>query len=294
MTNTEHGQILASKLFRFLVGPERKEFVVHSLALSRLSRALDALVNGKMSEACEGTAVWDDMDPDTFVRFTEFAYSGDYTTPEIELRTEPDEHTRDQLSPKAGRFVQWGTDEEVEELLTYYKTHRALGRDNVVQRFIEASYPSPGPVFNPQRVKERDMDYKKLLLCHIQLYIVGDKYCIPDLTALTTHKLHRTFVASYDPYELQRTFRDAYDAYEPQGIADATRYAYANTVQGDKLRTLLSHNIASGFHGFKISISYPAIRGLLEESADIAVDVAIHLAEDIDELNRAHYKIAGR
>ncbi|RYO89826.1 hypothetical protein DL766_005142 [Monosporascus sp. MC13-8B] len=274
MTNSEHGELLTSKLFRFLVGPERKEFVVHSLPFSRLSRALDTLINGEMSEACEGTAVWDDMDPDTFVRFSEFAHSGDYTTPKIELRTEPHEHTRDQMSPKAEKPLQRDADEEAGALWIDYKSRKEMHEDSLgdVRRFITASYPSPGPVFSPQRVEEPEMDYKKLLLCHIQLYIVGDKYCIPDLTALTTHKLHRTFLASYNGYKLQ------------EDIADATRYAYANTVKGDKPRTLLSHNIASGFNGFKVFIRHPAIRGLLEESGERAIDVAIHLAKDIDEL----------
>ncbi|RYP15278.1 hypothetical protein DL765_005802 [Monosporascus sp. GIB2] len=110
--NTEHGELLTSKLFRFLVGPERKEFVVHSLPFSRLSRALDALINGDISEACEGIAVWDDMDSDTFVRFSEFAHSGDYTTPKIELRTESYEHDRHQMSPKTENPLQWATGKE--------------------------------------------------------------------------------------------------------------------------------------------------------------------------------------
>ncbi|RYP30222.1 hypothetical protein DL767_006369 [Monosporascus sp. MG133] len=197
-----------------------------------------------MSEACEGTAVWDDMDPDTFVRFSEFAHSGDYTTPKIALRTKLYEHPRDQM-------MQLATGEELEALLTYYETRSEVRKANLrdVRRFVAASYPSPGP-----------------------LYIVGDKYCIPDLTALTTHKLHRTFLASNNDYEVQ------------EDIADATRYAYANTVKGDKLRTLMSHNIASRLNGFKVFIHHPAIRGLLEECGEIAVDVAIHLAKDIDEL----------
>ncbi|RYP77566.1 hypothetical protein DL770_007067 [Monosporascus sp. CRB-9-2] len=217
-----------------------------------------------MSEACEGTAVWDDVDPDTFVRFSEFAHSGNYTTPKMELRTEPHERTRDPMSPKAEREepLQSAADKEPEMLWIDCKTR------NDIRKGIE----EPG----------MDMDYKKLLLCHIQLYIVGDKYCIPDLTALTTRKLHRTFLASRNGYELL------------EDIADATRYAYANTVKGDKLRTLLSHNIASGFNGFNFFIRHPVIRGLLEESGEIAVDVAIYLANDIDELSIRFSKGTGK
>ncbi|RYO98324.1 hypothetical protein DL764_007125 [Monosporascus ibericus] len=273
MTNTEHGQGAQLEAFRFLVGPERKEFVVHSLPFSRLSRALDVLINGTMSEACEGTVVWDDMDPDTFVRFSEFAHSGDYTTPKIELRTEPFEHTGGQMSIKAEELSQWAADDEEEAFSIDYKTRKEMRKGSVhdVRRFIAASSPPPGPVSNPQRVEEPGADYKKLLLCHIQLYIVGDKYCIPDLTALTNHKLHRAFQASCDGYQ------------HLEDIADVARYAYTNTVKGDKLRTLLSHNIASRFNGFKGFIHHPVIRGLLEESGEIVVGVAIHLAKGIDE-----------
>ncbi|RYP43002.1 hypothetical protein DL768_010144 [Monosporascus sp. mg162] len=135
----------------------------------------------------------------------------------MELRTEPHEHTRDQMGPKAEEkeLLQLAADEEPEKLWIACKILMDMSKGSLhdVLRFIAPSYRSRGRVFNPQRVEEPAMDYKKLLLCHIQLYIVGDKYCIPDLTALTTHKLHRTILASYNGYELL------------EDIADATRHA---------------------------------------------------------------------
>lgn len=62
---------------------------MHSHAVSRLSNPLNSLINGDMTEAREGIVVWDDMEPDTFVRVLEFAYRGDYTTPKLEPRAEP-------------------------------------------------------------------------------------------------------------------------------------------------------------------------------------------------------------
>ena len=38
-----------------------------------------------MSEAKEGCSSLEDVDTDTFVRFSEYAYSGDYTVPEPEI-----------------------------------------------------------------------------------------------------------------------------------------------------------------------------------------------------------------
>ncbi|KAM0426159.1 hypothetical protein ACHAPT_008503 [Fusarium lateritium] len=76
---------LASKPFVFVIGEERKEFHVHKELIGQLSPVLNALVNGKMKEACEGRVEWLHVDVDTFVRFAKFAYSGDYTPAEPEM-----------------------------------------------------------------------------------------------------------------------------------------------------------------------------------------------------------------
>lgn len=73
---------MSSKPFRFFVGDEKKEFTIHKTVVTHHSEPLTALVDGPMLEAKEGFAVLKDIDPDTFVRFCEYAYKGDYTSAE--------------------------------------------------------------------------------------------------------------------------------------------------------------------------------------------------------------------
>jgi hypothetical protein len=72
-------------LFTFQVGPDRKEVMVHSSALAELSPSLNTLINGEMVEARSKCIDWADVDMDTFFRLCQFAYSGDYTTPQRSL-----------------------------------------------------------------------------------------------------------------------------------------------------------------------------------------------------------------
>lgn len=72
-------RIASSVPFRFLVGPNGREFTIHSALLSHQSPVLDKLVNGGFSEAAEKCVTWDSVDEDTFIRFWQYAYTGKYT-----------------------------------------------------------------------------------------------------------------------------------------------------------------------------------------------------------------------
>ena len=56
--------------------------MMHAELLAQQSKALGVLVHGSMKEAVDMVAEWPDYDPDTFVRFWQFAYTGDYDDPE--------------------------------------------------------------------------------------------------------------------------------------------------------------------------------------------------------------------
>lgn len=49
--------------------------------MAEQSPALRALVSGFMEEAQIGTAIWEKVDEETFSRFAEFVYTGDYPPP---------------------------------------------------------------------------------------------------------------------------------------------------------------------------------------------------------------------
>ncbi|KAF3067707.1 hypothetical protein CFAM422_008511 [Trichoderma lentiforme] len=78
-------RILASKPFKFVVGPKKKQFIMHEAAITRLSKTLDKLLNGGMKESKERCVCWEDIDEKTFLRFGEWAYTGDYKPEEPEV-----------------------------------------------------------------------------------------------------------------------------------------------------------------------------------------------------------------
>ena len=74
--------VFASTPFKFLVGSEKRLFTLHSTLVSHQSKPLCVHISGKMSEAKEGCVLLDDIDEDTFIRFSQHTYTGDYTTAE--------------------------------------------------------------------------------------------------------------------------------------------------------------------------------------------------------------------
>jgi hypothetical protein len=73
--------IIKSKQFVFFTGPNKEEFSVHQAPIEKLLKPLKDLITGSMAEACDGQATLSDADPDTFVRFRQFAYTGRYEEP---------------------------------------------------------------------------------------------------------------------------------------------------------------------------------------------------------------------
>lgn len=45
-----------SETFCFFVGPEQKKFLMHSSLVAKMSKPFDAMINGSMKEAREGSA----------------------------------------------------------------------------------------------------------------------------------------------------------------------------------------------------------------------------------------------
>lgn len=82
-------RILRSKIFKFLVGPNEKEFIVHEAVLHELSEPLRVLLGGPFKEARESTVAWPDVDENTFVRFVEWAYTGSYHVARPQIVSNP-------------------------------------------------------------------------------------------------------------------------------------------------------------------------------------------------------------
>jgi len=83
-------EILNSKPLKFVVGEEvdgrPSEFFVHEEAIAQLSKPLYTLTKKASSEAQDGSIVWKDVSKETFERFSQFSYVGDYSIPQTRER----------------------------------------------------------------------------------------------------------------------------------------------------------------------------------------------------------------
>ncbi|KAG6153124.1 hypothetical protein E4U37_003206 [Claviceps purpurea] len=80
---------MSSKAFEFLVGPEKKPFIIHSELVASLSPVLERLVKGELKEAQKGSVVWEHVDEQTFIRFSQYAYMRTYEYPAFRPRPQP-------------------------------------------------------------------------------------------------------------------------------------------------------------------------------------------------------------
>ncbi|PVH77596.1 hypothetical protein DL98DRAFT_517313 [Cadophora sp. DSE1049] len=82
-------EVLNSRLFKFIVGEavdgSASEFSVHEDAIAQLSTPLRTLVKSSPS-ARVGSTIWKDVNKETFERFVQFAYTGNYSIPKTQKR----------------------------------------------------------------------------------------------------------------------------------------------------------------------------------------------------------------
>ena len=75
--------IYASAPFKFII--EGKPLYIHAALVTQVSKPLDRMINGYMSEAQEGFAELKEVDEGTFVRFIQWAYNGYYDAGEFKI-----------------------------------------------------------------------------------------------------------------------------------------------------------------------------------------------------------------
>ena len=257
--------LIHSDLFTFIVGKERKTFVLHSKAIAATSPQFSALVNGGLSEAQTRTAELEDIDPGTFDRFVEYAYRRDYTVPTWtrdegvatpddtpptppEPEVEPpvtDFDTPPPAEPPAADpprspsppLDSWGSRRKPT------KKHKKITmRSNFTRRVYLHDNQKPRDAlldgFEPTSNSSADQDFTSIFLAHAQLYTLADMRLVLPLKTLALHKLHST-LSSFSLYE------------ERLGdVLELARYAYSQgegrSEDGklDELRELVVRYIA--------------------------------------------------
>ncbi|KAK2594625.1 hypothetical protein QQS21_007662 [Conoideocrella luteorostrata] len=193
MASLPYGSITSSPLFTFLVGPDQKEHTIHSALVAHQSKALNALVNGHMKEATERRVVWKETSEDTFIRFSQYAYTGSYD------EAEPHKREDEETSPDPDKIEET---EQNEAITLPSNTRRPKKEAPAPQTpFFETKRERLWDTFNrlhtrklakpEQRITLPDDDYTHVFLCHAQVYVFADYHGIDALQSLALHKLRR-------------------------------------------------------------------------------------------------------
>lgn len=102
---------------------------------------------------------------------------------------------------------------------------------DLAKKFMDedgTDYPKPPTTFTARKNTESCEDYNHVFLCHAKLYVIGDKYIIPELKQLALHRLHATLmVYALYPRRLQDIFT-------------LVKYVFDNTMVKDKIRNMLT------------------------------------------------------
>jgi hypothetical protein len=68
-------EVCGGDIFTFVIGKDKKEYMVHSGVFTRLSKPLTAMLENGMKESTTRRVILEDIDPDTFRLVLEFAYT---------------------------------------------------------------------------------------------------------------------------------------------------------------------------------------------------------------------------
>lgn len=190
------------------------EFQVHEQANAQLSAPLHTLTTGELSEAQDARTAWKEVSKDTFERFVQFAYSGDYSIPdtmEWDEAAELQEGGADTLrhtplgSPAAlendvetDMARGWETSEVVSPRKKKGKASVGIHPKRTAE--VEVDFPSmrfslAAPRHPSCKLSEdfhTNRSYSRVFLSHASLFVLGDYWMVGGLKALAINKLHRT------------------------------------------------------------------------------------------------------
>ncbi|KAK6221820.1 hypothetical protein QIS74_04692 [Colletotrichum tabaci] len=228
-------KILQSRTVKFIVGCDEKEFSVQELSLCVISPALRALLTGGMKESVEGKVVWDDVEPATFVRLMEYAYSHDYSVPKV-VKTTPS-NDWDKTDKNGSTKI----DDEPDSLNSYLQnaTHQGAQHQFAKKCFTQppepeidqGSQPNNGVAYLRTDWLE-DIKYSKtgiadVFMSQAKLYILADKYGIEGLRSLCLHRLKQSLLHCSGTVEFESL------------LLDVIEFVFSKTKTQDSLRKLL-------------------------------------------------------
>lgn len=274
-------RIFSSPLFTFLIGENEEPISVHAAAIAKQSKALDTLINGPMVEAQVRSVSLRDVSVEDFLKFCQFAYTGDYSTPssttraETSLPSKADEKypASDPPSAKAAVLAPPPSPLSDEDTWASFraKTKKVPSKTTLLRESFDRQSYCPVPpkqqfhdacqIVTNGKCTE---DYSPVFLAHARLYVLADKYGVESLKCLCLDKIHKTLV-NFTLYK--ESIGD---------IAELVRFSYCNDHTpddaNDDLRALVLKFVASRHDD--IGDSEPFL-SLVEEGGVFARDLWI-------------------
>jgi BTB/POZ domain len=264
-------RILMGGTFQFDVSDEADPFILHSKLVSRHSPVFDALMHNQMKESQEHRARLSNVDTDTFTRFAEFIYGGDYNAAEAgtvldDVETEETREESESLSARQAYLLDSATEDAppaedappdevpgLDSALSFgFTSKHNRGRKIRIRKQLQslaslAAFPIPDkkdisfPKIDDATFKndsELLYDYTEAL-CHVRLYAFAEQYQVQDLKNLVLHKL-------------QKALKDTnFHPLHTDELADLVELAYKSTPnlssREEPLRELLTHHVAWNF-----------------------------------------------
>ncbi|KAM3068467.1 hypothetical protein ACMFMG_009608 [Clarireedia jacksonii] len=224
-------EILNSRIFKFVIGEEidgtATEFFVHEEAIAQLSKPLHSMMKGGMLESQVGCTKWGDVSKETFERFVQFAYTGDYSVPvgvkrkarartgkkgwEIENEVvnasfgtpiEMDDETQPvEVPPEDSWGLAWTNSiskksKKEKKGSSSKKAAFSFKLPTDFNSFCFSHNLSPSNNYvdtcEPSTVFDPELNYTSIFLAHAALYILADYRIIDSLKARALYKLHKT------------------------------------------------------------------------------------------------------
>ena len=262
-----------------------------------------------MSEAREGCALLDNVEESTFVRFSQYAYTGDYVAakPDIlldsstipkdtSLQRKHDEReappTIDDYSVSFTAEEPAATDDPFSNPYRISSSSKKEKKEEVYvsgevadselpmshskksrlwNNFKNEVYTISLSDFEPRRNQKPCEDYTKVFLCHAHVYTFAEKYNIDPLRRLSLHKLQRT-LAAFTLY-----------GERVDDVVNLMRYSYSNTPDRldsiDDLRLLVVRYVACAVEDLAQSAEF---QSLLGDAGSLATDLITEMLKRLD------------
>jgi hypothetical protein len=275
------------------------EFTVHEEAIAQLSQPLRSSLTGVLSESLTKSVLWPEVSKDTFKRFVQFAYTGDYSIPSPvhRGRLTPEETGGDAPASSVGqgssnatygseiefewtpkskkdrkKKQKWFVEDETEpagDVTCRREPYPAPLSPQVPSKLSGLTYPLSAPrnsyedSCEPAGTVEKGRSYSNVLLSHASLFVLADCKLVDSLKDLALFKLRKTLCG----FELY--------ADNTGDIVGLARYAYSDEGQGleegvGRLRSLVCQFMAE--HALVLA-SNAAFAKLLSEGGQMAVDL---------------------